>query len=118
VPSSVLGRGFLEEGVFVVFLAVVCFVAVVGGSREAGLTPAALGAGVLAQVQEAAQPYAGLAGIPGRTVCRRGRPPCGEYILDGECGLVVAGRDFSELRSDQQCVPSVQADRLRRVRWR
>ncbi|CAM5650342.1 hypothetical protein SPURM210S_03725 [Streptomyces purpurascens] len=53
-----------------------------------------LGIEVLAHVQVAAQPYAGLARGPGRTVRRSRRPPPGERLLDGERGLVVGGCDL------------------------
>ncbi len=50
--------------------------------------------GVLVQVQEEPQPYARLAGIPGRTVVRRDCAPRGEQLLDGERGLVIGGSDL------------------------
>lgn len=48
----------------------------------------------LAQVQEAGQPYAGFAGLVGRTVRWRDFPARGEQLLDREGGLVIGGRDL------------------------
>lgn len=56
------------------------------GLRRRGIGPFGAGtsrAELLSQVQVAAQPYAGLAGLACRTVRRRGRPSRGEYFLQG-----------------------------------
>jgi hypothetical protein len=58
------------------------------------LAPAGPGVEVLADVQVAARSYPRLSGFPGRTVGWSGRPPRGEQLLDGECGLVVCGCDL------------------------
>lgn len=66
----------------------------------AALTPGHLPATVvgelLAQVQVAAQPNAGLARVPGRVLAARRRPPVGEQLLEGERGGVVGGRDVDD----------------------
>ncbi|OSZ57668.1 hypothetical protein OQI_26080 [Streptomyces pharetrae CZA14] len=50
----------------------------------------------LAKVQVAAQPHAGLAGVPRRRLRCRRCPPVGEQLLEGERGGVVGGRDVDD----------------------
>lgn len=67
-----------------------------GWSADRGRPPAALRAGFLAQVQEAAQPYTGLAWLPGRTIRGCDRTPRGEQLLDRKRGFVIGGRDLHD----------------------
>lgn len=61
----------------------------------AGPTTAARGE-LLAQVHIAAQPYAGLTGVPRRLPRCGRRPPVGAQLLEGQGGGVVSGRDVDD----------------------